>query len=149
MAIYTDEVSRNYPIISAGGKNLGFTNGRYLKFGKGNEDNERNDLLEDLQLIGSEFAVAEAIAGNLEAVLREGYEPTDEDDTPEITAAVFEVAVPSDGHEEVGAQQQEDGRHFFRVAGRGFAGRSRGVGVCVSRGRRRGPRRVVARLGLR
>jgi len=25
-------LSRNYPIISAGGKNLGFTNGRYLKF---------------------------------------------------------------------------------------------------------------------
>lgn len=33
-------LSRNYPIISAGGRNLGFTNGRYLKFGKGNEDNQ-------------------------------------------------------------------------------------------------------------
>ena len=33
-------LSRNYPIISAGGKNLGFANGRYLKFGKGNEDNQ-------------------------------------------------------------------------------------------------------------
>jgi Protein of unknown function (DUF1552) len=33
-------LSRNYPIMSAGGKNLGFTNGRYLKFGKGNEDNQ-------------------------------------------------------------------------------------------------------------
>lgn len=33
-------LSRNYPIISTGGKNLGFTNGRYLKFGKGNEDNQ-------------------------------------------------------------------------------------------------------------
>lgn len=33
-------LSRNYPIISAGGKNLGFTNGRYLKCGKGNEDNQ-------------------------------------------------------------------------------------------------------------
>jgi len=33
-------LSRNYPIISAGGKNLGFTNGRYLKFGKGNADNQ-------------------------------------------------------------------------------------------------------------
>tara|TARA_B100000809_G_scaffold26143_1_gene22890 strand:- start:938 stop:2335 length:1398 start_codon:yes stop_codon:yes gene_type:complete len=35
-------LSRNYPIISAGGKNLGFKNGRYLKFGKGNEDNQDN-----------------------------------------------------------------------------------------------------------
>lgn len=33
-------LSRNYPIISAGGKNFGFANGRYLKFGKGNEDNQ-------------------------------------------------------------------------------------------------------------
>ena len=33
-------LSRNYPIISAGGKNLGFRNGRYLKFGTGNEDNQ-------------------------------------------------------------------------------------------------------------
>ena len=33
-------LSRNYPIISAGGKNLGFDNGRFLKFGKGNEDNQ-------------------------------------------------------------------------------------------------------------
>jgi len=33
-------LSRNYPIISAGGKNLGFNNGRYLKFGDGNEDNQ-------------------------------------------------------------------------------------------------------------
>ena len=35
-------LSRNYPIISAGGKNLGFKNGRYLKLGKGNEDNQAN-----------------------------------------------------------------------------------------------------------
>lgn len=33
-------LSRNYPILSAGGKNFGFSNGRYLKFGKGNEDNQ-------------------------------------------------------------------------------------------------------------
>lgn len=33
-------LSRNYPIISAGGRNLGFSNGRYLKFGRGNEDNQ-------------------------------------------------------------------------------------------------------------
>jgi hypothetical protein len=33
-------LSRNYPIISAGGKNLGFRNGRHLKFGNGNEDNQ-------------------------------------------------------------------------------------------------------------
>ena len=33
-------LSRNYPLISAGGQNLGFKNGRFLKFGTGNEDNQ-------------------------------------------------------------------------------------------------------------
>ena len=33
-------LSRNYPFISAGGNNHGVNNGRYLKFGKGNEDNQ-------------------------------------------------------------------------------------------------------------
>jgi hypothetical protein len=40
-------LSRNYPIISAGGRNLGFRNGRYLKFGKGNEDNQANAGIAD------------------------------------------------------------------------------------------------------
>ncbi len=33
-------LSRNYPLILAGGKNMGFKHGQYLKFGKGNEDNQ-------------------------------------------------------------------------------------------------------------
>ena len=32
--------SRNYPLILTGGKNMGFKHGQYLKFGKGNEDNQ-------------------------------------------------------------------------------------------------------------
>ena len=34
--------SRNYPLILAGGKNMGFQHGQYLKFGKGNEKNQAN-----------------------------------------------------------------------------------------------------------
>lgn len=33
-------LSRNYPMILAGGKNMGFKHGRYLKYGSGNEDNQ-------------------------------------------------------------------------------------------------------------
>lgn len=33
-------LSRNYPLILAGGKNMGFKHGQYLKFGSGNEDNQ-------------------------------------------------------------------------------------------------------------
>ncbi len=33
-------LSRNYPLILAGGKKMGFKHGQYLKFGQGNEDNQ-------------------------------------------------------------------------------------------------------------
>ena len=33
-------LSRNYPLILAGGKNMGFQHGHYLKYGSGNEDNQ-------------------------------------------------------------------------------------------------------------
>lgn len=40
-------LSRNYPIISAGGRNLGFENGRYLKFAKGDESNQAYAGIDD------------------------------------------------------------------------------------------------------
>lgn len=33
-------LSRNYPLILVGGKNMGFKHGQYLKYGQGNEDNQ-------------------------------------------------------------------------------------------------------------
>ncbi len=33
-------LSRNYPLILAGGKNMGFKHGQYLKYGQGNEDHQ-------------------------------------------------------------------------------------------------------------
>lgn len=33
-------LSRNYPLILAGGKQMGFKHGQFLKYGKGNEDNQ-------------------------------------------------------------------------------------------------------------
>lgn len=33
-------LSRNYPLILAGGKNMGFKHGRYLKYGRGNDDHQ-------------------------------------------------------------------------------------------------------------
>ena len=32
--------SRNYPLLLAGGRKMGFEHGQYLKFGVGNEDNQ-------------------------------------------------------------------------------------------------------------
>ena len=33
-------LSRNYPLILAGGRNMGFKHGQYLKYGQGNEENQ-------------------------------------------------------------------------------------------------------------
>lgn len=33
-------LSRNYPLVLTGGKNMGFKHGRYLKYGQGNENNQ-------------------------------------------------------------------------------------------------------------
>ena len=33
-------LSRNYPLLMLGGKNMGYRHGQYLKFGKGNEDHQ-------------------------------------------------------------------------------------------------------------
>ena len=33
-------LSRNYPLLLIGGRNMGYTHGQYLKFGKGNEDHQ-------------------------------------------------------------------------------------------------------------
>ena len=38
-------LSRNYPLILAGGKNMGFQHGQYLKYGKGNKDNQADSGL--------------------------------------------------------------------------------------------------------
>ena len=35
-------LSRNYPLLLVGGKNMGFKHGQYLKYGRGNEDNQAN-----------------------------------------------------------------------------------------------------------
>ena len=35
-------LSRNYPLILAGGKGLGFKHGQYRRYGSGNEDNQKS-----------------------------------------------------------------------------------------------------------
>jgi hypothetical protein len=58
-------LSRNYPIISAGGANLGFKNGRYLKFGKGNEDNQAGAGIDTDAGYNSKVEVEELPLSNL------------------------------------------------------------------------------------
>ncbi len=50
--------------------------------GEDSEDAEGDDLLDDLKLVWGEVAGADAVGGDLEAVLEEGDTPTDENNLP-------------------------------------------------------------------
>jgi hypothetical protein len=65
-----------------------------VKGGKDAEDRQRDDLLNHFELDHAEAAVAKAVGWNLEAVLKEGDAPADEDDLPEGVLTEFQVAVP-------------------------------------------------------
>ncbi len=85
------------------------------------EDDEhakRDHFLNDFQLKGRELAVANAIRRDLKAVFGEGYQPAYDDGGKERSFAVFQVAVPRDGHENIGADQKEDGFHGTEIVSR-------------------------------
>ena len=60
---------------------------------------------------GGEFVRADAVGRHLEAILEEGDAPTDHYDFPQGDAAIFQMAVPGEGHEDVGNGEQENGAH--------------------------------------
>ena len=78
-----------------------------VKGGKDAEDRQRDDLLNHFELDHAEAAVAKAVGWNLEAILKEGDAPADEDDLPEGVLTEFQVAVPGNGHEDVGEDEQD------------------------------------------
>ncbi len=86
--------------------------------GEDSEDRQRNDLLDDFELEKGELAVADAVGWDLEAVFEEGDEPADDDDGQQRGVAVLEVAVPGDGHEDVGADEEKDGFHGGVIPGK-------------------------------
>ena len=83
------------------------------------EDGQGDDLLDDLELHEVEGAAvareADAIGGDSEAVLEEGDSPrekNDEDERPagrDLHLLQFEMAVPRERHEDVRADQHQDG----------------------------------------
>jgi len=88
------------------------------------EDGERDDLLDHLELHGRESGSADAVGGDLEQVFKEGNAPTDEDDLPKGVLAVFQVAVPGEGHEDVGEDEKDHCQHRYVGCGRGGPGLS-------------------------
>ena len=95
------------------------------------EDDQGDDFLNHLELDGGEAVGAKAIGRDLEAVLKEGNRPTDEDDLPERLMAKAEVAVPGKGHEDVGNGEKDYSPHNWYVR---CDLRSGGYGVKVACG---------------
>jgi len=66
------------------------------------EDHEGDDLLDHFELNGAEAAGADAVGRHLEAVLKKCNAPTDQNDLPQRLLAESQVAIPGEGHEDVG-----------------------------------------------
>ena len=87
-----------------------------IQHGEDAEDDQRDDLLHDLQLDGRELRRAPAVGGNLETVLGKRDQPTDEDRDRQWRLLEFQVPVPREGHEDVGDRQQQNGEHLEVVS---------------------------------
>jgi hypothetical protein len=72
-----------------------------IPHGKYGENDQGDDFLDGFQLCRGEFVGADAVGGYLETIFEEGDAPTGEDYFPERFVAIFQVAVPREGHEDI------------------------------------------------
>ena len=83
------------------------------------KDHERDHLLDHFHLEQGEWAAVvlmpEPIGGHLQAVFKKGNAPTDQDHSKEsqifktLHALEFQVPIPSEGHEGIGGNEEQDG----------------------------------------
>src|ERR1700746_705605 len=78
---------------------------------KGNEHAKRDHFLNDLQLKRRKLTIANAVRGNLEAILEESNQPAHDNHSDQRRLSVLQVAVPGDRHKNIGANEKEDGFH--------------------------------------
>ena len=80
------------------------------------EDRQGDDFLDGLELCRGKGAVADPVGRHLEAVFKKGDAPAYQNDHPQLFHLELEVAIPGQGHEQVGADKQanggEGGRNF-------------------------------------
>jgi|SRR5580700_5336319 hypothetical protein len=75
--------------------------------GKNREDGKRNDFLNGFELSAVELIGADPVRGHLETILEKGDAPTGDNHFPERSVAKFQVAVPGEGHKDVGNGEQD------------------------------------------
>lgn len=81
---------------------------------KTHKNRKAYDLLYDLELIGTELGDAYTVGRYHEAVLKEGYAPTDEYHLPDGRGCtmVLQVSIPCIGHEHITDDEQDYGAHI-------------------------------------
>ena len=78
--------------------------------GKNHKNNEGDDFLEYLESMSVEHLVPDAVRRNLKAILKKGNALRDANHHPKRPVMeVFEMTVPSEGHQGVGSSQKQNG----------------------------------------
>ena len=76
-----------------------------------NEDRQSDGLLDDLQLISGEVAIANAIGRNLKTIFAKRDQLANDDDFQKWRGAMFQVPIPREGHKHVGNDEKQYGKH--------------------------------------
>jgi hypothetical protein len=74
------------------------------------KNREGDNFLDDFELEGRINGVSPAISRHLETIFEEGDAPAHDNHQPERGAFIFQMAVPGDGHEHVGARKHDNGQ---------------------------------------
>jgi hypothetical protein len=82
--------------------------------GEDREHGQCNHFLDGLKLRGVEFVRADAVCRYLETVFEKCDAPTGDDDFPESFVPIFQVAIPREGHKDVGDGEKQNGAQFNR-----------------------------------
>lgn len=77
--------------------------------GEATKNCEGDHLLDDFELGGAVEVVAPSVRGDHEDIFKERDPPTHQDGLPKRGSFELEMTVPSEGHEYVGADQEQDG----------------------------------------
>lgn len=86
----------------------------HIKKGKRNKNAQRDGFLKDFKLRKRQETVSKPIRGDHEDVLKKGDPPRNQNDLPNRRVRkVFQVRVPREQHERVGANQEENDSKKF------------------------------------
>ena len=87
-----------------------------IQHGEDAEDDQRDDLLHDLELDRRELSRPPTVCRNLEAVLDERNQPIHQDHDHQRRLLELQMPVPSQCHEDVGDDEEENREHVEVVS---------------------------------